>query len=171
MGATILYGVSPPLRTRVDDAYSAAKDKVMSVVRPQFVPVHAISIAGSSGAGDHPAGAALDGFKNTYWSTAPGDDDPVLRVGFEGATTLVRMIVHDGIAADFQKQSRAKALHLVYDTGASDDVELKDAADPQTVALHHAKGVHVVEVHVVSAYHALASKSIAVTEIEFFAKE
>ena len=71
----ILYGVYSPFRDKVNDVYTSAKDKVMSIIHPKFDPVTAGPGTTSNVTPDvdpeHPALMATDGFKNTYWIAPP----------------------------------------------------------------------------------------------------
>src|SRR5918997_1715191 len=65
----LVSGVYEPFRTKVNDTYTSAKDKVMNVIHPKFDRVTpGPGTASTTPPIDpaHPAERAIDGFKNTY---------------------------------------------------------------------------------------------------------
>ena len=64
--------------------------------------------------------------------------------------------------------SRASKLHLVFNTGKSSDISLKDSPEQQKVDIHNGHGVTQVEIHVVGTYEAIGNPDVALTEIELF---
>jgi hypothetical protein len=169
--ATIAYGVYSPFREWVNDRWTSAKDRVDRVISPDYVPVNASQAVANLETPEHPGAFLTDGFKNTFWSAPVGGPEPTVVLTFSEPVDLDRAIVHNGSGESFQSQHRAKDLHLVYSTGETFDVTLKDTPDEQQVDIDGAQDVTSVEVHVVSIYEALQGTDLAVSEIEFFRKE
>ena len=137
----ILYGVYSPFRNWVNDRYTSGKDKVMSIIRPEYDQVTVgpgtISNEVTPLDPEHPATMAVDGFKNTFWLTAPPSDAfrPELDVQLTEKVDLEKIIVYSGASDDFQGHHRPKTLLFIFDTGASSEVELKNTPDSQTVTI------------------------------------
>jgi hypothetical protein len=173
----IVYGVYSPFRNWVNDRYTDGKDKVMSIIRPQFDQV---TVGPGTTSNEvtpldpaHPATMAVDGFKNTYWLTGPPSDAfrPELDVQLTEQIDLEKIIVRTGASDDFQGHHRPKSLLFIFDTGASDEVELKNTPDPQTVTIRNGKDVQHFKIAVTSIYESLNGTDLGLTEIEFFKKK
>lgn len=172
----ILYGVYSPFRNWVNDQYTHGKDKVMSVIHPQFDQVTVGPGTTSNDVTpnpDHPGTMAVDGFKNTYWLTAPPSDTfrPEIEVQLTEKVDLAKVIVRTGASDDFQGHHRPKALLFIFDTGASFEVQLKNTPDAQTVTIHNGKDVQHFKIAVTSIYESLNGTDVGLTEIEFFKKK
>lgn len=172
----LVYGVYQPFRTRVNDTYSSARTKVMSVIHPTFDSVTAgpgtTSNIEPPTDPDHPGLMATDGFKNTYWIAPPPTTElqPSLDVTLTERSDLARIIVRNGAFDNFQGFDRPKTLLFVYDTGEQETVELKNSPDPQTHTLEHGGGVTRFKIIVTAAYQSIDGKQMALTEVEFFKK-
>ncbi|MEP7046516.1 MAG: zinc-ribbon domain-containing protein [Ilumatobacteraceae bacterium] len=172
----LVYGVYSPFRNWVNDRYTGGKDKVMSIIHPQFDQVTVGPGTTSnevSSNPDHPATMAVDGFKNTYWLTAPPTDGfrPELDVQLTDKVDLAKVIVRTGASDDFQGHHRPKTLLFIFDTGASYEVQLKNTPDPQTVTIHNGKDVQHFKIAVTAIYESLNGTDLGLTEIEFFKKK
>jgi len=169
--AGLLYAIVPPLRGAVNERALAAKDRVGSLIFTQYVPVRPTSVAATGELPDHPAGAATDGFRNTFWTAPDAAAEPTLVLGFDRPTDLVRAIVHNGGGEDFQALGRPQQLHLVYSTGQTADVTLSDTPEQQEVEFDGGSGATSVEIHVVSIYRSVQSPGLALSEIELFERQ
>lgn len=169
--AGLLYAIFPQLRSEVNERALAAKDRVESLILTQYVPVRPTSVTATGELPDHPAGAATDGFKNTFWTAPDAAAEPTLVLGFDRPTDLVRAIVHNGGGEDFQALGRPQQLHLVYSTGQTADVTLSDTPEKQEVEFGGGEGATSVEIHVVSTYRSVQSPGLALSEIELFERE
>ncbi|MDP9387403.1 MAG: hypothetical protein M3Q48_05595, partial [Actinomycetota bacterium] len=168
---TLAYGIYAPFREFVNERTSSAKDRVQSVIKPEFVPVNPTQAAATAETGDHPGTRAVDGFKNTFWVAPGGAPEPTLVLTFAEPVDLKRAIVRNGSSEKFQGSHRAKDLHFVYSTGQSFDITLTDTPDEQRIDLDNGTGVTTVEIHVVSVYRSLEGNDLALTEIELFTKK
>jgi hypothetical protein len=172
----ILYGVYSPFREWVNDRWTSAKDKVEEIIHPKFDPVTAGPGTTSNEATpldpNHPAAMATDGFKNTYWLSPPPSADfrPELDIALTEKADLARIIVRTGASDDFQGHHRPKTLLFIFDNGASQQVELKNTPDPQTISIS-GKGVQRFKVAVTDIYESIDGTDMALTEIEFFKKD
>ncbi len=154
----ILYGIYGPFRNWVNDQYNTGKDKVMSVIHPEFdqVTVGPGTISNEVAPLDpaHPATMAVDGFKNTYWLTAPPSDAfrPELDVQLTEQVDLEKIIVYSGASDDFQGHHRPKTLLFIFDNGDSYEVELKNTPESQTKTIKNGKDVQHFKIAVTSIY-------------------
>jgi hypothetical protein len=165
----IAYATFAPLRGWVNDRVVDAKSRATSIVHPQYTPVHPFQVTGQSSLSNHPPDAVSDGFTNTFWA-APVGDKAVVTLRFDHPTDVSRALIRIGISGNFQGSNRPHELRLVYSTGKAQDLSLDDKADPQQVTLKAGGKVTTIELHVVSLYKA-SSDSVAITEIELFAKK
>lgn len=166
----IVFGIVPTIRSEVNDKFGSVQRSVRNWVSPNFSPVHATQVRANAHEPKHGSGLAVDGFKNTYWS-APTSARPALVLTFDHEVNLARLIIHSGNAENFEATGRPQKLHLVFSTGQSTDLNLKDTPDPQTLDVSHGKGVASVEIHAVSFYRSITGRDVAVAELEFFRKE
>ncbi len=169
--AVVMYAVAPGLRGAVNEQASSLADRVQSWVSQEPVPVRPISVMATGELPDHPAGAATDGFSNTFWGAPDAAAEPTLVLGFERPVGLDLALVQVGGGEDFQAWGRPRELHLVYSNGRTADVTLSDTPEPQEVDLGGGDGVTSVEIHVVSAYRSVQNPGLALSEIELFELE
>jgi ribosomal protein L40E len=162
------YGLLPPVRGRVDPTARTVWHKARSVFSPDYVPVRPVSITSNGDLPDHPAALISDTINTNYWAVPEGGPEPTLVFTFEGPVDLRQAIFYNGAALDFQKAHRVRQLHLVFSTGRTADVMLRDIPGQQTVDLPGSPGADRVEMHVVSLYHAPPGPNLAIAEIEFF---
>jgi len=173
----LLYGIYSPFRNWVNDRYTGVKDKVLSVIHPQFdqVTVGPGTTSNEPTPLDpnHPATMATDGFKNTYWLSQPPSADftPQLDVLLTEKVDLERIIVRTGASDDFQGHHRPKTLLFIFDTGTQYEVQLKNSPDAQTVTIHNGKGVQRFKIQVTDVYQSIDGTDMGLTEIEFFKKK
>ena len=173
----ILYGIYAPFRTWVNDTYGSGKDKVMSIIRPQFDQVTAGPGTTSNELTpldpEHPAALSTDGFKNTYWISPPPSEGfrPEIDVALTEQVDLAKVIVRTGASDDFQGHHRPKTMLFIFDTGASDEVELKNTPEPQTLTIDNGGSVQRFKIAITSVYESIDGTDMALTEIEFFKKK
>ena len=174
--AGIVYGVYSPFREWVNDRWHTAKDKADSIIHPSFDPVTPGPGTTSNEAvpldPEHPASMATDGFKNTYWLSPPpaADFRPELDVALTEQVDLARIIVHSGAADDFQGHHRPKTLLFIFDTGASEEVDLKNTPEPQTITIDSGRDVQRFKIAITSVFESIDGTDVALDEIEFFEK-
>src|SRR5262249_30686921 len=128
----IVYGVFAPFRGWVNHQVTAVKTKINRVINPQYDPVHVTARNATASLKGHEAGKAVDGFSNTYWespATLPGGREVVLVLQFDKTVDVDKAIIRSGVSDNFQSTNRPQALHIVYNTGATFDVTLKDSPD------------------------------------------
>ncbi len=166
--AGVVYGLYAPFRVWVNERVVAAKQGVERLVLPQYDPVSPVEVRATSELPEHPGAMAADGFSNTYWSAPLAGPEPTLVLRFDRAVTLSRAIVRGGANDDFQGLHRPQRLHLVFSTGKTADVDLKDNPDPQEVEIANGEGASSVEVHVVSVFRSVKGSDVALTELELF---
>jgi hypothetical protein len=168
----IVYGAVPGVRGWVNTRVLSAKAKVVRLVNPQFDPVHVNGFGATAQLAGHDAQKAVDNFSNTYWAApSGGPKEVVLVLRFDNKVDVDKAIIRSGVAANFQGTNRAQNLHVVYDTGATYDVTLKDTPDPQEVSIGNGHGITSMEIHITSLYKAVKGTNVAISEIELFRKE
>jgi hypothetical protein len=165
----LVYASVAPFRGWVNERVVDGKTRAMSVIHPQYTPVHPFEVTGGSSLKDHPASALSDGFTNTFWA-APVGDKAFVTLRFDHAVNVRRGLIRIGISGNFQGANRPHDLHLVYSTGKTQDLTLDDKADPQEVTFKAGGKVTSIEIHVASLYKA-SSDSVAITEVELFTKK
>jgi hypothetical protein len=172
----LTYGLYEPFRSWVDTTRTDVKDSVMGVIRPQFEPV---TVGPGTTANidpeldpEHPARFATDGFKNTHWLAPPPGPDlrPTLDLTLTDTVDVAKVIVHNGASDDFQVTHRPKTLLFIFDNGNQDEIELSNTPEPQEIDLDGGDGVERLKVIVTSIYESIDGTTVALTEIEFFAK-
>ena len=144
------------------------KDKWNGITTQSFEPVNPNTSIATAETPDHPASNAIDLAGNTFWVSPAAAGEPVLVVAFAQPVDLDRAIVQDGARDQFSAFSRASKLHLVFSTGKSSDINLKDSPEQQKVDIHNGHGITQVEIHVTGTYQAIGNPDVALTEIELF---
>jgi hypothetical protein len=167
----LLYGMFAPFRNAVNERVGPMKQRVTAKIFGAYDPVSATEAAGTSEVRGHPATAAIDGFRNTFWQAPGRDGQPTLVLSFARPVNLDRMLLRSGSSTAFQGQGRPKLLHLVYSTGKTADVPVKDTPDSQELKLPDGHDVTKVEIHITEIYTSLKGHDTAITEIELFAKK
>jgi hypothetical protein len=167
-----LIAVVPPFRNWTQDTFvQPVKNKWNDFTTQQFVPVNPTAALPSSQTPDNPATNAIDNAGNTFWVAPAGNGEVVLVLVFgDKPVNLDKAIIQNGARDSFAQFSRAQKLHLVFDTGKSADIDLKDAPDQQKVSISNGHGIKRVDIHIVSTYQALGNPPppVAISEIELF---
>ncbi|MER7577514.1 hypothetical protein [Streptomyces sp. NPDC126514] len=167
----IAYAVLPPFHNWVSQQVNSVNRKVTALVRPRYDPVRPAEVTASSQLATNQGRLTVDQYNNTYWAAPRAGPEKALTMTFSQPVNLDRALFTNGASDKFADFDRPKDLHLVFSTGKSHDVQLKDQAEPQQVRLKHGGRVTWVEIHVVSTYKSVSGSSVAVTEIEFFSKQ
>ena len=174
----LVYGIYSPFRHWVNDRYTSGKDKVLSIIHPQYDPVLAGPGTTSNEATpldpDHIASMATDLATNTYWLSPPPDQAtgfrPELDVNLTEEADLAKIIVRSGASDNFQAHHRPKTLLFIFPTG-SYEVSLKDTPEQQTVTIKNGNNVQRFKIAVTAVYESIDGTDMALTEIEFFKKK
>ncbi|MGX7829333.1 zinc ribbon domain-containing protein [Actinokineospora sp. 24-640] len=167
--AGIAYGVSGQFRGWVNERALTAKQWAEELVLPQYDPVSPVSVSATKELPNRPGSAAVDGNTKSFWS-APGTSKPILVLTYDRPVDLERAIVRTGAQDGFQSMHRPRKLHLVFSTGRTADVELKDHPDPQEVSFEQGEGATGVEIHVVDVFQSVKGTDLAFSEIEMFVR-
>lgn len=167
----LAYAAVPPFRQAVNAQAAAGRTAVQRLFSPSFSPVHALTATASSQLADHPASAAVDGFKNTCWAAELGPDpQPTLLLTFAQPATIDAMLFTSGSPSNFASEPRPRQLHIALSNGASQDIHLADQAAPQQVDIDHGGGVTQLEIRVVSVYPSAQGNALSLTEVEMFTR-
>lgn len=170
MLATLLVGIGVlgPWRGPVQERIEGVYQSVRSRVAPEFVTVTVAETSASSELPEHPALHATDGADNRHWVAGTGGEGQFLVVRFAEPVHLRRIGFLAGASGDqFLSHPRPREIHLVYDTGGSDDLELTDQPEFQVHTVD-AEGVQQVEVHIRSLHPSTeGNNQVAITNIQF----
>ncbi len=176
LATSIVYLFVPPLRTyvngKVGPPIASVKDRAERMINPRFVPVRPAQRSATAAVPDHGPELAVDQFSNTYWA-APWDQQqlPRLILVFDRPVTVTRLILTSGAGDDFAANHRPSLLHLVYSNNQSDDIRPVDGATPQTFELANAKDITQIEISTPEVFTAQDALTVAIAELELFAKE
>src|SRR5262249_50847192 len=90
----ILYCARAPPLTSVNNHISSAKHTVEGWITPQFDIVRGNVTTASGQTRGHPATAAFDNFKNTYWEAT--NATPTVTLRFESPVNIDKIVVRNG---------------------------------------------------------------------------
>ncbi len=161
-----------PWRGAVSDQFG----KVKRLVSPEYESVRAASATSSSEASGHPASAAIDQVKNSYWAEGAGGtgEGQVLTVTFAEPVDLDRVGFLNGASEqpeDFTTQPRIREAQLSFDNGTTETLELDDEADFQEKGIS-ADDVTTVQLQIISVYPSpQGGDAASLAEIEFFTEK
>jgi hypothetical protein len=175
-----LVALVPPFRNWSNDTFvQPVKDKWNDFTTQSFEPVNPVGEPLTPNqTPDNPATNAVDNAGNTFWVATPVDpgQQPVVALIFGDESHPVNIdkaIIQNGARDKFANFSRAQKLHLVFNTGKTSDIDLKDAPDQQKVSISNGHGVTSVQIFIVSTYAAIGDPAppVAISEIEFFTEK
>jgi hypothetical protein len=160
----------PGVRNAATDLFGEARKRAL----PRFVAVNPTGAKATSVLTGHPATAAVDGVRNTYWAEgAKGSGEKqVLTVAFGQSVSIARIIITPGASAkveEFRAQPRPKVLHLIFSNGKTADISLEDKPEAQDFPVD-VEGANSVEIHIVSVYGSIKGSAASIAEIEFRAR-
>ncbi|XTZ18442.1 NADase-type glycan-binding domain-containing protein [Micromonospora echinospora] len=172
----IAYLIYPPLRERVNAVVVPpvrdARAWVDRKLNPRFVAVRPVEVTGSESVRAQGPGLTVDQYRNTHWQVRwDAERPPTVTLRFGGKVDLQRLIVIAGTAENYTASHRPAELHLVWSTNRSDTLTVQDTGEPQTLTLTAAEGVTSVQIQVTDVYRAEKGTDVAVSELEFFARE
>jgi hypothetical protein len=171
IGFALLAGLYPPLRTYLVNKVGDAKASISRTLATTLNPVRPSAIAATdTELPDHPAKAAFDQFKNTYWAApwTPNGKQPTVSVDLGKTTALAKVIITSGATEDFTAHHRPSMLLFAYSNEKSDTVGLKDTPEPQEITLRNGLAAKVVKIQVLQVYETQGATDVALTEAEFF---
>jgi hypothetical protein len=170
--AAFAIALVPNFRSWTNDhVVQPARDKWHAIATKDFAPVHPSGALSTAQTTDNPAGFAIDSAGDTFWVAPASAGEAVLVLAFDQPVNLDKARIQNGARDQFSAFSRAKDLHLVFDTGKTADVTLKDQPDQQNVTIHNGHGVKAVEIHIASTHSAIGNPDVALTEIELFSEK
>jgi len=168
---SILYGVAPGLRERINEPAIELKDRALEYISPELNPLSPTSARSStSSLSGHEPRLAIDGGVNTVWQADGNQELPTLTVTFGDPVRIDQLIVRNGSADGFKDTQRPSVLLFIYDSGGTATVELGDFPDPQTIDIEDGKDVTSVDIQILDVYPSLDSSDVSVSEIEFFGR-
>ncbi|MGQ0839836.1 NADase-type glycan-binding domain-containing protein [Actinokineospora sp.] len=161
----LTYAVYPPFRTTVIDNMRALYKKVA----PNLEPVRPTTVSSVTALPDHEPGLVSDTYNNTYWMAQVGGARPKITFRFSESYLLRSLIVYSGSSDTFTDDGRPSILRLTYNTGKGENVLPQDSSRAQTIELKNTTLVTSVTIEVVDVYSGTKRKTVAISEIEFFA--
>ncbi len=172
----ILYAIYTPFREGVNRRYTSAKNRVVSVLKPQFTAVTPVRVDVSSqdpSAPDNDKSKIFDLANNTFWQADPNDPRPTVIVEFDHSTDLKKMIITSGDSAEFAKKARPRVIHILYSNDESQDITIEDKSEPQTITLKHSDNITALQMQVTEEIPVIGNPDapMAITEIEFRVKK
>jgi hypothetical protein len=149
--------------------------KATSAVNPKFEAVNATSVNALTWVPGHEPNFANDLGINTYWAEGAEAEGigQSQSFTFEGKVELAKVILTVGATETpeiYLNNPRPKQLHIVFDTGKSADITLKDEFQKaQSFSLKGAKGVSKVDIVIASVYQGKAGggSDSGIAEVEF----
>jgi hypothetical protein len=167
-----LVALVPPFRNWGNDTFvQPVRDKWNDFTTQEFEPVNPVATLATTETPENPAGSAVDHAGNTFWVAPADNGEPVLVLTFGAQPVNIdKAIVQNGARDKFANFSRAQKLHLVFNTGGTSDINLKDSPDPQKASISNGHNITQVEIHIVSTYPAIGTPPppVAISEIELF---
>lgn len=169
----LLFGLAagfyPPLRTYVTQKFADLRQDVAGVVEQTMSPARPVGVTASAESPDHGGRLAFDQFANTYWAAPYVQNGlPSLTVDLGKPTTLARVIITSGAAADYTTKHRPSIVNLAYSNEKSDTFTLADTPKPQEFTLRNGLAAQTVRIQVLDVYPAEGGTEVAMAEIEFF---
>lgn len=171
----LVAGIYPPLRTAVVNEANGVKTWATNLISGAALgPVHPTAVhPTATQLPGHPAGAAFDGFANTYWLApwTPNGTQPSVTVDLGRTTALAKVVITSGASDNFVGHDRPSIVVFAYSNEKSDTVTLKDSKDPQEITLRNGLAAELVHIQILQVYQAPNATDVAVTEFQFFGAE
>jgi hypothetical protein len=164
----IAYGSLPAVRTWVNNQVSSWQQDAQSALELSYAPVHPTKVTATFEEPTHPADLVADSVSNTFWAAPTTKGEATLVLTFDRPVNIDKAVIQNGDNDKFDQTFRVERLHLVYSTGKTEDLQLKDQPDPQELTVQNGHNVTSVELHVTATYQSLHGTDLAISEIELF---
>lgn len=161
----MLFVLYPPFRATVIDNATALYRKIV----PTMDPVRPSVVQSATASPGHGPNLVVDTYKDTYWITPVGTENPKITFRFDSSVLLRNIIMYSGSADSFAKDGRPSILRVTYNTGKSETVTPQDSSAQQTLQLKNTTLVSSVTLEVVDVYNGTDRNTVAISELEFFA--
>ena len=162
---TVAFAVYPPLRNTVRDNAVALYRKVV----PTLEPIRPIAVRATGETPDHASRLMWDTYDNTYWLADYSQRRASVTFRFGDSYMMRSIILRAGASDAFADHGRPSILRLTYNTKRSENILPQDTNQPQTLDLRNTTLVSSVTVEIVDTYDGATAKTVAISEIEFFA--
>jgi hypothetical protein len=164
-----------PVRAKATALAFDGYESVRRVVAPRYVPVTPVAAKADSEQADHPAGAAIDQNTETHWAEGRRGTLATLTSTFDQPIDVARIGFHAGAPGkQFPLQPRPRRVHVVLTAEGSPtvtkDIELADTRDFQVFEVE-ARDVTAIALTVESVYSGQRGTAVAVSEVQFVAKQ
>ena len=164
----VAYGSLPAVRTWVNNQVASWQSDAQSALELSYSPVHPSKVTANLEEPTHPADLAADSVSNTFWAAPTAKGEATLVFTFDHPVNIDKAIIQNGDNDKFDQSFRVERLHLVFSSGKTDDLQLKDQPDPQELTVQNGHNVTSVELHVMATYQSLHGTDVAISEIELF---
>ena len=164
----IAYGSLPAVRTWVNNQVASWQQDAQSALELTYEPVHPTKVTATAEEPTHPADLVADSVSNTFWAAPTNKGEATLVFTFDRPVNIDKAIIQNGDNDKFDQTFRAERLHLVYSTGKTEDLTLKDQPDPQELTVQNGHNVTSLEIHVTATFQSLHGTDLAISEIELF---
>lgn len=164
----VAYGSLPAVRTWVNNQVSAWTQDAQSALDLTYEPVHPTKVTATLEEKEHPADLVADSVSNTFWAAPTNKGEATLVFTFDRPVNIDKAIVQNGDNDKFDQTFRVERLHLVWSTGKTEDLALKDQPDPQELTIQNGHDVTSLELHVTATYQSLHGTDLAMSEVELF---
>lgn len=164
----VAYGSLPAVRNWVNNQVASWQQDAQSALDLTYAPVHPTKVTATFEEPTHPADLVADSVSNTFWAAPTNKGEATLVFTFDRPVNIDKAIIQNGDNDKFDQTFRAERLHLVYSTGKTEDLQLKDQPDPQELTIQNGHNVTSIELHVTATYRSLHGSDLAISEIELF---
>ena len=164
----VAYGSLPAVRTWVNNQVASWQQDAQSALDMTYAPVHPTKVTATFEEPTHPADQVADSISNTFWAAPTNKGEATLVFTFDRPVNIDKAIIQNGDNDKFDQTFRAERLHLVYSTGKTEDLTLKDQPDPQELTVQNGHNVTSLEIHVTATFQSLHGTDLAISEIELF---
>jgi hypothetical protein len=161
----LVYALYPPFRNTVIDNVRAVYRKIV----PTLDPVRPSTVSSVTAMPDHLPKMLVDTYRDTYWAAELGGSKPAVTFRFDESYLLRSIIMYSGSSDAFAEDGRPSILRLTYNTGRSENILPQDSSREQTLELKNTTLVTSVTIEVVDVYTGTVRKTVAISEVEFFA--
>ena len=161
----LVYSLYPPFRATVRENMIAMYRKVS----PTMDPVRPIQVSAQTAMVGHQPDKLTDTYSDTYWMTQWGGSRPKITFRFGDTYLLRSVIIYSGASDAFVANGRPSILRLTYSNGKTESILPQDSSRAQTLNLKNTTLVNSVTIEVADVFDGAEAKTVAISEIEFFA--
>jgi hypothetical protein len=177
MGAVVIAvaAFAGPWRSTIVHRVQSFVNHAKSAAHVVYVPVHPVSATATSAAPGHPAAAAIDTVRQTYWATnaARSGIGQRLTLTLDGSSRLDKVRFISGASSDpglFVTEPRIHTVAVFANGKAVATLILVDSPNEQTFAIKVASA-HQISFVIDSVYAGTKGTATSVAEVELFRRK